>query len=145
MLTIHRIYRTLRARNTFSVFGTLAKISQILRVSLDDLVFGEAEISNNMIKILALTLEDKNPEKVKVFLKQSVPSLIKLTNSNQKCPMMIINTSQGIFIAAVCFNFKVFSQFKITFAFLRNLRIIVLGKSRNGKKLYKYIYKEQAL
>lgn len=48
---------------------TLAKISQILRVSLDDLVFGEAEISNNMIKILALTLEDKNPEKVKVFLK----------------------------------------------------------------------------
>ena len=48
---------------------TLAKISQILRVCLDDLVFGEAEISNNMIKILALTLEDKNPEKVKVFLK----------------------------------------------------------------------------
>ena len=48
---------------------TLAKISQILRVSLDDLVFGEAEISNNMIKILALTLEDKNPGKVKVFLK----------------------------------------------------------------------------
>ena len=44
---------------------TLAKISQILRVSLDDLVFGEAD----MIKILALTLEDKNPEKVKVFLK----------------------------------------------------------------------------
>ena len=27
---------------------TLAKISQILRVSLDDLVFGEAEISNNI-------------------------------------------------------------------------------------------------
>ena len=50
-------------------FETLARISQILRVSLDDLVFGEAEISNNMIKILALTLEDKNPEKVKVFLK----------------------------------------------------------------------------
>lgn len=48
---------------------TLAKISQILRVSLDDLVFREAEISNNMIKILALTLEDKDPEKTKVFLK----------------------------------------------------------------------------
>ncbi len=48
---------------------TLAKISQVLHVSLDNLVFGEAEISNNMIKILALTLEDKNPEKVKVFLK----------------------------------------------------------------------------
>ena len=48
---------------------TLAKISQILHVSLDDLVFGEAEINNNMIKILSLTLEDKSPEKVKIFLK----------------------------------------------------------------------------
>ena len=36
---------------------TLAKIAQLLRVSLDDLVFGEAEIHNNMIKILALTLD----------------------------------------------------------------------------------------
>ena len=48
---------------------TLVKISQILRVSLDDLVFGKTEINNNMIKILALTLEEKDPEKVKVFLK----------------------------------------------------------------------------
>lgn len=48
---------------------TLAKMSRILRVSLDDLVFGDSEISNNMIKILAITLEDKNPERVKVFLK----------------------------------------------------------------------------
>ena len=47
----------------------LVKISQILRVSLDDLVFGKTEINNNMIKILALTLEEKDPEKVKVFLK----------------------------------------------------------------------------
>ena len=47
---------------------TLVKISQILRVSLDDLVFGKTEINNNMIKILALTLEEKDPEKVKVFL-----------------------------------------------------------------------------
>ena len=46
---------------------TLVKISQILRVSLDDLVFGKTEINNNMI--LALTLEEKDPEKVKVFLK----------------------------------------------------------------------------
>ena len=49
---------------------TLVKISQILRVSLDDLVFGKTEINNNMIKILALTLEEKDPEKVKVFLKR---------------------------------------------------------------------------
>ena len=48
---------------------TLVKISQILRVSLDDLVFGKTEINNNMIKILALTPEEKDPEKVKVFLK----------------------------------------------------------------------------
>ena len=48
---------------------TLVKISQILRVSLDDLVFGKTEINNTMIKILALTLEEKDPEKVKVFLK----------------------------------------------------------------------------
>lgn len=48
---------------------TLVKISQILRVSLDDLVFGKTEINNNMIKILALTLEEKDPKKVKVFLK----------------------------------------------------------------------------
>ena len=48
---------------------TLVKISQILRVSLDDLVFGKTEINTNMIKILALTLEEKDPEKVKVFLK----------------------------------------------------------------------------
>ena len=48
---------------------TLVKISQILRVSLDDLVFGKTEINNNMIKILALTLEEKDPEKVEVFLK----------------------------------------------------------------------------
>ena len=48
---------------------TLVKISQILRVSLDDLVFGKTEINNNMIKILALTLEEKDPEKVKVILK----------------------------------------------------------------------------
>ena len=48
---------------------TLVKISQILRVSLDDLVFGKTEINNNMIKILALTLQEKDPEKVKVFLK----------------------------------------------------------------------------
>ena len=48
---------------------TLVKISQIRRVSLDDLVFGKTEINNNMIKILALTLEEKDPEKVKVFLK----------------------------------------------------------------------------
>lgn len=48
---------------------TLVKISQILRVSLDGLVFGKTEINNNMIKILALTLEEKDPEKVKVFLK----------------------------------------------------------------------------
>ena len=48
---------------------TLVKISQILRVSLDDLVFGKTEINNNIIKILALTLEEKDPEKVKVFLK----------------------------------------------------------------------------
>ena len=48
---------------------TLVKISQILRVSLDDLVFGKTEINNNMIKILALTLEEKDPENVKVFLK----------------------------------------------------------------------------
>ena len=48
---------------------TLVKISQILRVSLDDLVFGKTEINNNMIKFLALTLEEKDPEKVKVFLK----------------------------------------------------------------------------
>ena len=48
---------------------TLVKISQILRVSLDDLVFGKTEINNNMIKILALTLEEKDLEKVKVFLK----------------------------------------------------------------------------
>ena len=48
---------------------TLVKISQIIRVSLDDLVFGKTEINNNMIKILALTLEEKDPEKVKVFLK----------------------------------------------------------------------------
>ena len=48
---------------------TLVKISQILRVSLDDLVFGKTEINNNMIKILALTLEEKDPDKVKVFLK----------------------------------------------------------------------------
>ena len=48
---------------------TLVKISQILRVSLDDLVFGKTEINNNKIKILALTLEEKDPEKVKVFLK----------------------------------------------------------------------------
>ena len=48
---------------------TLVKISQILRVSLDDLVFGKTEINNNMIKILALTLEEQDPEKVKVFLK----------------------------------------------------------------------------
>ena len=48
---------------------TLVKISQILRVSLDDLVFGKTEINNNMIKILALTLEEKDPEMVKVFLK----------------------------------------------------------------------------
>lgn len=48
---------------------TLVKISQILRVSLDNLVFGKTEINNNMIKILALTLEEKDPEKVKVFLK----------------------------------------------------------------------------
>ena len=48
---------------------TLVKISQILRVSLDDLVFGKTEINNNMIKILALTVEEKDPEKVKVFLK----------------------------------------------------------------------------
>ena len=48
---------------------TLVKISQILRVSLDDLVFGKTERNNNMIKILALTLEEKDPEKVKVFLK----------------------------------------------------------------------------
>ena len=48
---------------------TLVKISQILRVSLDDLVFGKTEVNNNMIKILALTLEEKDPEKVKVFLK----------------------------------------------------------------------------
>ena len=48
---------------------TLVKISQILRVSLDDLVFGKTEKNNNMIKILALTLEEKDPEKVKVFLK----------------------------------------------------------------------------
>ena len=48
---------------------TLVKISQILRVSLDDLLFGKTEINNNMIKILALTLEEKDPEKVKVFLK----------------------------------------------------------------------------
>ena len=48
---------------------TLVKISQILRVSLDDLVFGKTEINNNMIKILALTLEEKDPEKVIVFLK----------------------------------------------------------------------------
>ena len=48
---------------------TLVKVSQILRVSLDDLVFGKTEINNNMIKILALTLEEKDPEKVKVFLK----------------------------------------------------------------------------
>ena len=48
---------------------TLVKISQILRGSLDDLVFGKTEINNNMIKILALTLEEKDPEKVKVFLK----------------------------------------------------------------------------
>ena len=39
---------------------TLVKIS---------LVFGKTEINNNMIKILALTLEEKDPEKVKVFLK----------------------------------------------------------------------------
>ena len=48
---------------------TLVKISQILRDSLDDLGFGKTEINNNMIKILALTLEEKDPEKVKVFLK----------------------------------------------------------------------------
>ena len=32
-------------------------------------MFGKTEINNNMIKILALTLEEKDPEKVKVFLK----------------------------------------------------------------------------
>lgn len=42
---------------------TLVKISQILRVSLDDLVFGKTEINNNMIKILALTLEEKTPKR----------------------------------------------------------------------------------
>ena len=53
---------------------TLVKISQILRVSLDDLVFGKTEINNNMIKILALTLEEKDPEKVKVCLLYTSPS-----------------------------------------------------------------------
>ena len=48
---------------------TLVKISQIFRVTLADLAFGKTEINNNMIKILALTLEEKDPEKVKVFLK----------------------------------------------------------------------------
>ena len=48
---------------------TLVKISQILRVSLDDLVFGKTAPGAHMIKILALTLEEKDPEKVKVFLK----------------------------------------------------------------------------
>ena len=48
---------------------SLVKISQIRRGILDDLVFGKTEINNNMIKILALTLEEKDPENVKVFLK----------------------------------------------------------------------------
>ena len=60
---------------------TLVKISQILRVSLDDLVFGKTEINNNMIKILALTLEEKDPEKVKVISKKrSAPSQINSTS-----------------------------------------------------------------
>lgn len=59
---------------------TLVKISQILRVSLDDLVFGKTEINNNMIKILALTLEEKDPEKVKVFLK----TVCALANKDRK-------------------------------------------------------------
>ena len=48
---------------------TLAKLSQVLCVSLDELVFGACNIKNNQIKILSLQLEDKDPEKVEVFLK----------------------------------------------------------------------------
>ena len=68
-LTVHGIFGHLERGTRSPSLETLVKISQILRVSLDDLVFGKTEINNNMIKILALTLEEKDPEKVKVFLK----------------------------------------------------------------------------
>ena len=72
---------------------TLVKISQILRVSLDDLVFGKTEINNNMIKILALTLEEKDPEKVKVFLKTVCALANKLDEFLRKNALLMIITS----------------------------------------------------
>ena len=86
---------------------TLVKISQILRVSLDDLVFGKTEINNNMIKILALTLEEKDPEKVKVFLKTVCALANKLDEFYEKRPMMNITHHRAILLQqpAVIGNF----------------------------------------
>ena len=48
---------------------TLAKLCEVLNVSLDELVFGEYKSQNTQIRVLSVLLEDKDPEKIKIFLK----------------------------------------------------------------------------
>ncbi|MFR6495064.1 MAG: helix-turn-helix domain-containing protein [Ruminococcus sp.] len=70
---------------------TLVKISQILRVSLDDLVFGKTEINNNMIKILALP-QRKKTRKGKSISKNGL-RLAKTRRVLRKTPYDDYNTS----------------------------------------------------
>lgn len=51
---------------------TLSKISQILNVSLDILVFGECDNISTQLKILSLSLEGKNPDRVQGMLKTCI-------------------------------------------------------------------------
>lgn len=51
---------------------SLSKISQILNVSLDTLVFGDCDNFNTQLKMLSLALEGKNPDRVKGMLKTCI-------------------------------------------------------------------------
>lgn len=61
---------------------TLISLSKVLQVSIDTLIFGEEEETlSNQVKILNLTLQDKQPERVKIFMR-TVISLADLLDEN---------------------------------------------------------------